>query len=105
MAKGHKVGGKLNLLTYFLVHFSAEWDYIWCGDEAIQVEHPDTTFEWNLCNQAKQLLFYSLCPKILNVGLCSDVYEPVWFELDVMKDTIELSFLILVHMTFTLIQG
>ena len=29
----------------FLKHFSSEWDTIWCGDEAIQAEHPDAIFE------------------------------------------------------------
>ena len=37
---------------------------MWCGDEAFQVERPDTTFEWYLLNIGKLLLFYRLRQKM-----------------------------------------
>ena len=43
LASGHKVSIKKNLLASFSW---IEWDGIWYGDEAIQVEHPETSFEW-----------------------------------------------------------
>ena len=41
LAWGHQVRRKQN----FLIHISTEKDEIWCGDEAIQVKHPDCAFE------------------------------------------------------------
>ena len=43
----HKVGAKQNhLASYiFLWHLSSDQDESWCGDEIIQGEHSDTTFE------------------------------------------------------------
>ena len=43
--------------------------------------------------------------KNLNVGMHSDVWEPVWTKLSMMIDTIELYSLILVHLILTFIQG
>ena len=42
---GHKVSTKQCLFLHFLAHFSTEWDEIWYGDESVQAEHPETTFE------------------------------------------------------------
>ena len=36
---------KQNLLSSFFAHFSTGRDKIWCGDETVKAEHPDTTFE------------------------------------------------------------
>ena len=33
-----------NCWLQFLKYFSTQFDEIWCSDEAIQVKHPDTTF-------------------------------------------------------------
>ena len=35
----------------------------------------------------------------------SDIYEPIWFKLDMMIDTTKLYILMLVYLTLTLIQG
>ena len=34
-----------------LTHFSSDWKEIWYVDEAIQAEHPKTTFELDLSNK------------------------------------------------------
>ena len=38
---------------HFLAHFSTDQDEVSCGDEAVQVEHPDTSFEYNVFDQGK----------------------------------------------------
>ena len=43
---GYVISGKHNCSLHFLAHFSSEWEEIWCGVEAIKVEHPDITLEW-----------------------------------------------------------
>ena len=42
---GHKVSAKRNLLASFSPMFPSDHDKILCGDEAIQAEHHETTFE------------------------------------------------------------
>ena len=37
----------------FLPHFSFDQDEILCGDEAIEVEHPETAFEYYLWKEGK----------------------------------------------------
>ena len=46
------------------LQFSTEWDQIYCGDEVVQGEHPNTTFEWGFSTQGKWVLFYWLCSKM-----------------------------------------
>ena len=45
LAGGHSVGRKESLLLQFLTYFSAEWNTIWYGDEAIRIEHPESAFK------------------------------------------------------------
>ena len=42
---GHKLSMKKTYWLHVLPHFSSDQDEIWCSDEAIQAEHPETTFE------------------------------------------------------------
>ena len=44
---GHKISTQQNVWLHFLTHthFLSDQDEIWCGDEAIQFEHRETTFE------------------------------------------------------------
>ena len=41
----HKVSTKQCLLSYFSHTLSSDEDEIWSGEEAIQAEHPETTFD------------------------------------------------------------
>ena len=52
----HKVSTKQILLASFsptLFHFSSDQDEMWCCDEAIQAEHPETNFQSDLLKQGK----------------------------------------------------
>ena len=49
---GHKVSKKQNVLGVTFSHTLIQ-NEIWCGAEAIQVEHADITFEWELLPQGK----------------------------------------------------
>ena len=77
LSGGHKVSTKHSVLAPFFhpllnwsrLNWMLSWSYssriswyyrIGCCLEAIQVEHPDTTFEWDLMKKGKQLLFYWL---------------------------------------------
>ena len=59
--------------------------------EAIWVEHPDTTFVWNLMKQWKRLP-----QKPFNIDMHSELAELIWFRLGMMINTIELYILMLV---------
>ena len=41
----HKVSANKTYWLHFLPHFSSDQDEIWCGDEAIQAERPQTALE------------------------------------------------------------
>ena len=58
----------------FLARFSSDQDEIWC-DEAVQAEHPETTFEKGFLKQWKQLLFYRLHLKKNNNNL---MFACIW---------------------------
>ena len=77
---------------------------IWCGDEVIQVEHPDTNFEQVLISREIAAVLLTTWTKKISIGLCSEVSELIWFKLGMMVDIIELFILILIQVTFTLIQ-
>ena len=62
---GHKVSTKQNLLLRFHTCFLSDQDEIWCGDEAIQAEDPETILS-NI--YGNKLLFYRLCPKNLTLA-------------------------------------
>ena len=81
------------------IGFSTQ-DEIWYGVEVFQVEHLDTTFEWDKGNN-----YFTDRIKNFSVGIHSDIYESIWFKLGLMTDTVELYILILVLLTLTLIQG
>ena len=54
LSGGHKV--TVQSKTYWLKfhpHFSADQDEIWCGNETIHAEHPETTFEYGVLKQGK----------------------------------------------------
>ena len=36
-----------------LPYFSSDQGEIWCSDEAVQAEHPDSKFEWDFWIQGK----------------------------------------------------
>ena len=42
---GGQVSTKHNLLASFSHTLSSEQEEIWCGDEAVQSEHPETSLE------------------------------------------------------------
>ena len=48
LALGHKVSTKKPYWFHFLTQLSSDWDEILYDDKAIQVEHRETTFEWDL---------------------------------------------------------
>ena len=58
LAGGPKVRAKPTYWIYFLAFYSNDQDPISCGDEAIQFEHPDSTFEWIKGND-----YFSSVPK------------------------------------------
>ena len=91
LAVGHTVSPKQNLLASFCSTLSdwMGWNLVWSwkefklnipetisewdlfsayGDEAIQAEHLETTFDWDLFNRGKQLLFYWLHQKNLTLA-------------------------------------
>ena len=43
---------------HYLAQFAAYHHEIWCGVEAVQVENPCSTFEWDSVNQGTLLLLY-----------------------------------------------
>ena len=51
LAGGHMISRKQNFLPSFSHRFSV--DEIQYGFETIQVEYPDTAFEWDLKNQGE----------------------------------------------------
>ena len=44
---------KIEPVDFIFLHFSTEWDQIWCCDEAFQAEYLDITFEYDFGNEGK----------------------------------------------------
>ena len=51
LAEGQKISAKQNILACFSQSLLTDQDEIWKGVEAIEVEHPDAAFEWDLMKQ------------------------------------------------------
>ena len=56
MASAESVTSWLDIL----VHFPAEWDEIWYGNDVIQFENLDSTFQLDLCHQGYTVLLTAL---------------------------------------------
>ena len=54
---------RLIICSFCLTQFLTDQDEIWYGVEAIQGEHPNSIFEWEIMQQGKSLLFYRPCQK------------------------------------------
>ena len=51
------VGSKIFWL-HFLAHFSTDQDEIWCCVEVMQVEHPNSSLEWDFVNHGDSVLVF-----------------------------------------------
>ena len=69
---------------------------MWCGDEAIQAEQPETTFDKDFLETREVSAVLQTASKNYNVGMHSDIYESAGFKLGVMIDVFLLYILILV---------
>ena len=95
LAVHQKAQSKISYI-YFLAHFSAGQDEIWCEIEAVHVEHPDSCFlseikrvKWNNC-------FFADC---VIKPYCRCAFRCLWTDLIqtyLMIDIITLYILILV---------
>ena len=86
-------------LHHSLAHVLTEWYEMWKSDE-----HLETTVEWDYWIKGNNCCCID-CTKDLNIGLHLDIYEPIWFKLDMMTDATKLYILIIVYVTWTVIQG
>ena len=78
---GHEVSEKQNLLASFsrtLFNWS-NWNLI--GVKAFQVEYHENDFEWDLVKQWKITAVLLTPSKFFDVGMYSDIYESIWFNL------------------------
>ena len=90
---------------HFLAHVSSDLSEIGCSDKTRKVEHHDTTFEWNLLNQAKSMLFHNASTMhALSQCIQPPPPPPTPLRLCIMLDTTELNILIPVGMTLTFNQ-
>ena len=91
----YKLSTKQNHLASFSRTLFNKWNEIWLWW---------SSSSWTSWSRETAILLW-LYQNTFNVGMHSDIYTPIWLKLDAVVDTTELSILILVFVTLTLIQG
>ena len=73
---------------YFLAHFSTDQDEIWCSAEAVKTGHPDTTSSkiWFI---KRNICYFTEYHQNFSVGMQSNIFKVIWFQLSMMIDTAE----------------